>query len=233
MYYIYYWHAFCVLGVITTTLTLDYETQPSHSLNVVACDNGVPRMCGSAMVLINIGDFNDESPEFDQNLYVTDVCYEAAPLDTDLVQPVATDRDSGANAVLKYFLTDQPPLFTIDRANGRVSLASSAADADVGRYTFTILAVDSGASPLTGTAEVLIQVLNCSDIPFYFESPFQYFMINEGTNVFVDSSVSQQIRISQAANSAFFFPDINTNPFANILNVRFSEHFGASLILLL
>lgn len=206
-------------GDITTTVTLDYETQSSHVLEVLACDHGVPFLCGSATVLINIRDFNDEMPMFDQATYTVDVCYGSANLGTDLVQPVATDKDAGRNAALTYSLIDQPAPFTIAPTSGRLSL-SVAVQADVGTHTLTILATDSGASTLTGTAQVVIQVLNCSNSAFYFESPFQYIVIDEGTNVFVDSSVNRKIMISQTASLAFFSSDLAINPFTNILNVR-------------
>ena len=63
----------------------------------------MPRLCSSALVTINVGDFNDEVPKFDLDTYTVDVCDDAL-LGLPLVQPVATDRDSGSNAAITYSL---------------------------------------------------------------------------------------------------------------------------------
>ena len=55
------------------------------------------------MVVIDVQDFNDEPPVFDLPLYTVDVC-ETALAGQELVRPVATDRDSGRNALLRYRL---------------------------------------------------------------------------------------------------------------------------------
>ena len=90
-----------VTGEVTTTSTLDHERQSSHSLQVQACDNGTVRQCDTAVIVIGVLDFNDEVPRFDLAEYAVDVCHTATAGDP-LVQPVATDRDSGTNAELTY-----------------------------------------------------------------------------------------------------------------------------------
>lgn len=92
-----------VTGEITTTNTLDHETQNSHSLSVQACDSGDVQMCDTAIVVINVQDFNDEAPQFDLAEYAVDICDTAVSWQP-LVQPVATDQDSGTNAELTYTL---------------------------------------------------------------------------------------------------------------------------------
>lgn len=92
-----------VTGDVTTTSTLDHETQSSHLLNVQACDNGNMQQCNIAMVIVNVLDFNDEIPQFDLAEYAVDVC-DTALSGEPLVQPIATDQDSGSNAQLTYML---------------------------------------------------------------------------------------------------------------------------------
>ena len=90
-----------VTGEVTTTSTLDHERQSSHSLQVQACDNGTVQQCDTAVIIINVLDFNDEVPRFDLAEYAIDVCH-TATAGEPLVQPVATDSDSEANALLTY-----------------------------------------------------------------------------------------------------------------------------------
>ena len=92
-----------VTGEVTTTRTLDHETQNSHMLTVQACDSGEVQLCDTASVIVSVLDFNDEAPRFDVAEYVVDVC-ETAVAGQPLVQPVATDLDSGVNAYLTYTL---------------------------------------------------------------------------------------------------------------------------------
>ena len=92
-----------VTGEITTISTLDHEIRSSHILNVQACDNGDIRQCDIATVVVNVLDFNDETPQFDLAEYAIDVC-DAALSGKPLVQPIATDQDSGSNAQLTYML---------------------------------------------------------------------------------------------------------------------------------
>ena len=92
-----------VTGEVTTTSTLDHETQSSHLLTVQACDNGAMQQCDIAMVIINVQDFNDETPQFDLAKYAIDIC-DTSLSGQPLVQPIATDQDSGSNAQLTYML---------------------------------------------------------------------------------------------------------------------------------
>ena len=61
------------------------------------------QQCDIAMVIINVLDFNDEIPQFDLAEYAVDVC-DTALSGKPLVQPIATDQDSGSNAYLTYML---------------------------------------------------------------------------------------------------------------------------------
>ena len=55
--------------------------------------------------MVYVTDFNDEFPTFDFEMYRTDICHSQL-VDEVFVQPVAIDRDSGANSQLTYSLQD-------------------------------------------------------------------------------------------------------------------------------
>ena len=207
-------------GDITTIDSLDFESVQFHSFMVMACDRGSPMQCEVVPVRINVGDFNDQIPTFDQTNYVTDVCYDVAVSGTALVQPVAVDGDSGTNAVLSYSLLDNPSLFAINASTGRVWLAQEPTSADVESHTFTIVAQDMGDTPLSSSAQVMIRILNCTEQTFYFTTPFHYLEIVEGGSRFTDGSGSVAIDLSNFAQSVDFMPALPTNPFSRVLNVR-------------
>lgn len=187
----------------------------------MACDSGIPMACDTTIIRINVQDFNDQPPIFDQSLYSTDVCYNGVVSGMDLVQPVATDGDSGRNAVLLYCLINSPSLFTVDVRTGRISLAETPSVADIERHIVTVIAEDSGDTPLSGSAMVAIRILNCTEQDFYFTTPFRYLEIEEGENSFTDGSGFLEIELSRVAQVVVFSPlDLPSNPFTNILNVR-------------
>lgn len=196
---------------------------------VMACDRGTPVECSMTRVRINVGDFNDQIPTFDQMDYLTDVCFESAVNGMPLVQPVAVDGDSGINAVLAYSLTNNPSIFAIDSSTGRISFAQEPSSTDVDRHVFTIIAEDMGDTRLSSSAQVTIQVLNCTEQDFYFAAPFHYFEIFEGDNRFTDGSGSLAIMLSRVAQDVSFSPALPTNPFTNVLNVSGGHNTRQSL----
>ena len=211
----------CVfVGVISTTASLDHESQASHTITVEACDSGSPQLCATATVVFIVLDFNDERPQFDLQVYQVDVAM-GTPAGTPLVQPVATDRDSGSNSVLSYSLRDHAPSrFTIDTTSGLISLASEADD--ITDYLFTVLAEDGGATPLSGTAMVVVRVLNDTERDFMFAEPYFTFAIDEGSNTFVGALTSVPLETlppSIPGLTVQFAPDYPLNPFTLLTNV--------------
>ena len=172
------------------------------------------------MIRVNVADFNDHSPTFDQGIsYSTDICLSSADSGVDLVQPVATDADSTSNAELTYSLMNEPSLFSVDSSNGRISLAREATAGDIGSHVFTIVAADGGDTPLSGSTTVTIRLLNCSQQDFYFLMPFHYLEINEGVNRFTDNTETVSVDISRIPQRVQFFPEYAANPFTNTLHV--------------
>lgn len=55
-------------GWVSTLLYLDRETTPMYTLKLRAIDNGSPSHTSTALLQINIIDFNDNSPTFCENI---------------------------------------------------------------------------------------------------------------------------------------------------------------------
>lgn len=56
-------------GWITTLVTLDRETIPFYTMTTIATDNGTPALSTSAIVIINLVDYNDNPPTFAEEAY--------------------------------------------------------------------------------------------------------------------------------------------------------------------
>ena len=181
-------------------------------------------MCSQTIVLLNVQDFNDETPMFDQSEYTTDVCQERAVSGLQLIRPVATDGDSGSNARLTYSIVGLA-LFSVQADTGLVSLASGATTADIGSHDLTIIAADGGQTSLTSSASIVIRIRNCSSLPapIYFLQPYHFFSIVEESITFSNGNLDQSLQTSITPTSASFAPDISVNPFTNILNVSSSD----------
>ena len=113
-------------------------------------------------------------------------------------------------------------LSTVDRSTGLISLNRDIDDLDVSvaRYEFTIVATDGGDTPLSGSATIVIRVLNCTQQEFVYSTPYFYFEIREGTNSFTDGRTGQVIGPARSPERATFYPvDFPGNPFIVNLNV--------------
>lgn len=74
-----------------------------HSLTPKACDSGMPRvLCANTTVSVTVTDINDDAPQFPIPVYRIDI-FDDTPVGV-VLQPVATDQDSGSNAVIRYAL---------------------------------------------------------------------------------------------------------------------------------
>lgn len=58
-------------GVVKTNIVLDREIRDSYRLTVIATDDGVPQMTGTATLRINIVDVNDNQPTFPPHSIIT------------------------------------------------------------------------------------------------------------------------------------------------------------------
>lgn len=115
-------------------------------------------------------------------------------------------------------------LFEVNSTTGLISLIRDIDDLDVTnqRHEFNIIATDSGDTSLSGSATVVIRVLNCTEQQFYYDSPYFYFEIREGETQFTDGRSGQVIGPNPPVTptAADFYPvDFPQNPFTINLNV--------------
>lgn len=58
-------------GIVKTNIVLDREIRESYRLKVIATDEGVPQMTGTAVIRINVVDVNDNQPTFPPHSVIT------------------------------------------------------------------------------------------------------------------------------------------------------------------
>lgn len=98
---------------------LDREAADHYSLVVAATDNGTPPETATTKVTVSVLDANDNDPVFARDSY--EFYVEENLAGGAVVGKVsASDRDSGANAAIRYGLIPGNSSFHIDAINGKL-----------------------------------------------------------------------------------------------------------------
>lgn len=91
-------------GEIKALATLDRESIPSYSFDIIAKDNGSPRKNTTVTVNVKVLDENDNEPQFDQLSYAFNVSEDASP-NTEVGRVLAQDKDEGLSGEVVYSIT--------------------------------------------------------------------------------------------------------------------------------
>jgi len=153
-------------------------------VELVCTDHGQQALVSVRQLTIDVIDVNDVSPRFDQAVYVADVL-ENNFVGAFVVQLNATDADSGENGRIVYSIVNEGgdrggEVFEVDPDTGTVT-ASAVLDREVmSRYKMRVRAVDCGRpTPLTGTAILVVNVIDIDDELPQFLSATYFFQVAE------------------------------------------------------
>lgn len=149
---------------LQTTTLLDYERVKDYRIEIVAVDSGNPALSSTNSLKVQVTDMNDNSPTFSPTLLEVDFAENNHPGDK-VLDVVATDADSGTNAELAYSIIERSAtrLFEIDGNTGEVRVKNQLDREETERYEFRVAAADKGVPSKTGTATVVINVLDRND----------------------------------------------------------------------
>ena len=148
-----------IISLSTITPGLDFEVSPVCSFKMVAYDNGDPRLSSSTMVVVNVTNVDDFSPEFSLEQYSFAI-EEENNFNLVLGMVIASDRDS---PTLTYLQSGFESLFGINATTGEVSILFSS-DRNVGRrYTFTAIVSDPPGN--MDTALIVINIIPINNDP--------------------------------------------------------------------
>ena len=151
-------------GTLKVVGALDREMKSVYTVDVLAIFTEY-NISTSEVVMIYVGDLNDNSPLFNQLTFATII--NDGYLDNQTVptgEIIATDADVGTNAELRFNLNEENAfgVRAIDSGEGRLRSEIFVRNASLlqpGRsYLFTIIAEDNGDVPQTSYATVHIEV---------------------------------------------------------------------------
>ena len=171
-------------GFLSLRTPLDREENSTHSLYVLATDNGFPVKARSALVSVTVLDMNDNPPVF-HNLPYNGEIRENSPANY-LIQNInvaATDGDLGENGTVFYKLApNNSNPFRIDRRSGQISATVSLDFESTMRYSFDIIAYDGGRPSESATATVTIAVQGVNEVaPKFINLPVNPIPVDMGT----------------------------------------------------
>ncbi|XP_054634624.1 protocadherin-7 [Dunckerocampus dactyliophorus] len=165
-------------GDIRATGVLDREQRERYELKVIAKDKGTPPLQGSATVVIQVTDRNDNAPKFVQEVF-TFYVKENLLANSPVGMVTVTDADEGENAELSLFVEmddeaeekivgeggakEQEEVFSIENNTGTIFSSLSFDREKLSTYTFRVRAVDGGEPRKTATATVSLFVTDEND----------------------------------------------------------------------
>ncbi|XP_044058892.1 protocadherin Fat 4 isoform X2 [Siniperca chuatsi] len=153
-----------VRGVITVMDKLDRESDSNYILIITAVDQGnIPRSA-TAAISVTVLDVNDFAPLFTPETLTIHVMENEEDPSQLTYQVSALDEDLGINKQLTYFIQKENSdgLFSIT-PSGTFQILHSLDRERESLYFLTIIAVDSGFPPLTGTLSVHVIVDDIND----------------------------------------------------------------------
>ena len=174
-------------GVLSVTNSLDFESTPSYSLDVVATDGG--SRTGSAVVTVTVTDVNDEAPTLsaDQTVSLRE--------DTSTPSVIANFSASGEmGEVLQFQLSgSQNGEFVIDATNGEVSLVQSLDYESRQEFRLTVSVTDGQFST---SSRLTITVTDVNDNTPIIDSASPFTIVEERPSNSLVGSVSASDRDS-------------------------------------
>ncbi|XP_056230340.1 protocadherin Fat 4 isoform X2 [Seriola aureovittata] len=153
-----------VRGVLTVMDKLDRERESNYTLFITGVDQGDKPRSTTAAFSVTVLDINDSAPQFSPETLILHVMENEEDPAQLTHQLSALDKDLGVNSQLTYFIQNgnSDGLFSIT-PNGTFQILHSLDREKESLYIVTIIAVDSGLPPLTGTLTVQVIVDDIND----------------------------------------------------------------------
>ncbi|XP_067374258.1 protocadherin alpha-8-like isoform X2 [Channa argus] len=155
------------IPILVLLKALDRETKKSHELVLTAIDGGKPSKSGTAEIIVDVLDINDNMPVFLEDTYTVRL-KENAPIGKTVIKVNATDLDEGSNGEIVYSFGNNvnsriSELFRVDPITGEITV-QGLIDFELGEsYEIDIQAADKGSAPFRTDKSVLVNIVDLND----------------------------------------------------------------------
>uniref|UniRef100_A0A6P7F7B9 Protein dachsous n=1 Tax=Diabrotica virgifera virgifera TaxID=50390 RepID=A0A6P7F7B9_DIAVI len=167
-------------GILKTNIVLDREIRDLYRLTVIATDEGVPQMTGTARIRINVVDINDNQPTFPPHSIIT--VKEDTPVGTVLTIVTANDVDTYPPLTYSFakdnFKNDLQ-YFSIDRYSGKVVLKKPL---DFELWQECKIGIVASDMAHTAQTTLTIKVMDVNDNAPVFLHPSYFASLPDGTS---------------------------------------------------
>ncbi|XP_029960080.1 protocadherin alpha-C2-like [Salarias fasciatus] len=146
---------------------LDREQQAVHNLILTAVDGGTPARSGTASVIVQVLDTNDNPPTFEKSMYSVKIL-ENSPIGSLVIDLDAKDLDEGANSEITYtysLYTQErtQETFNLNPTTGEITVKGMLNYEDFKIYDMEVIATDKGTNSLSGQCTIKIVVEDMND----------------------------------------------------------------------
>ncbi|KAM4696107.1 protocadherin-20-like [Rhinophrynus dorsalis] len=163
--------------LLLTCRSLDFELEQSYSIQVIGNATSENSIMYQETLSIKIGDVNDNSPQFPQNVQEIFIEENNRP-GAFLLTLSASDSDSGVNSNISYSLKDGVHMgFSLDSSSGVLTASVSFDREKETSYTLLVVATDHGSPSRNDSCIVIINILDQNDnAPVFPTSEFTFFI---------------------------------------------------------
>ncbi|XP_023574263.1 cadherin-23 isoform X2 [Octodon degus] len=159
-------------------MELDREAIAFYNLTICARDRGLPPLSSTMLVGIRVLDINDNDPVL-LNLPMNITISEHSPVTSSVAHVLASDADSGCNALLTFNITagNRERAFRINATTGIVTVNRPLDRERIPEYKLTISVKDNPENPRIARKDFDLLVVSLSDEndnhPLFTEGTYQ------------------------------------------------------------
>ncbi|XP_053541576.1 protocadherin gamma-A10 isoform X12 [Ictalurus punctatus] len=154
---------------LVTDRILDREMFSEYNITITAVDEGSPSLSTNKTLRLKISDVNDNAPVFQRHSYTAYVMENNSP-GVSIFAVTATDRDSGNNARISYFLEDlsvngvsASSYISVNADSGEILAIRSFDFEQTKEFNIRVKAQDGGNPPLSSNVSVKIIIQDQND----------------------------------------------------------------------
>ncbi|CAH8553377.1 unnamed protein product [Schistosoma haematobium] len=181
---------------LSATVSFDREQIDFIKLIVECHDHGKPSLMSSKIIYVEITDKNDHKPMFNSSELQLAIMEDSDPkrkqMHYEVIKLLATDNDTGINAVIKYYIVDDRTIANHFHINELTGLIQSKGNLDreiCDRYEFTVVARDCGLPALSNSINIQIIIRDYNDEqPTFAKQVYEFHMTeNNPPNQYIGS----------------------------------------------
>ncbi|XP_062855114.1 putative protocadherin beta-18 [Trichomycterus rosablanca] len=154
---------------LVTNGILDREISSEYNITITASDEGSPSLSTYKTLTLKISDVNDNAPVFQRHSYTAYVMENNSP-GVSIFSITATDKDTGNNARISYFLEDRSvngvafsPYVSVNAESGEILAVRSFDYEQTKEFTICVKAQDGGNPPLSSNVSVKVIIQDQND----------------------------------------------------------------------